>query len=38
LTRSFAARLEVTPVEIDAGHDMMVSRPGEVAEILLRIA
>jgi len=38
LTRRFAERLDVTPVEIDAGHDMMVSRPGEVANILLRIA
>jgi pimeloyl-ACP methyl ester carboxylesterase len=38
LTRRFADRLEVTPVEIDAGHDMMVSRPGEIADILLRIS
>lgn len=37
LTRAFAERLEVTPVEIDAGHDMMVSRPEEVAKTLLRI-
>jgi pimeloyl-ACP methyl ester carboxylesterase len=37
LTRKFAERLEVTPVEIDAGHDMMVSRPGEVAKVLLHI-
>jgi pimeloyl-ACP methyl ester carboxylesterase len=37
LTRKFAERLGVTPVEIDAGHDMMVSRPDEVAKVLLRI-
>ena len=37
LTRKFAERLEVTPVEIDAGHDMMVSRPDEVAKVLLHI-
>ncbi len=37
LTRVFAERLGVKPVEIDAGHDMMVSRPEEVAEVLLRI-
>ena len=37
LTRGFAERLGVKPVEIDAGHDMMVSRPEEVAEVLLRI-
>jgi pimeloyl-ACP methyl ester carboxylesterase len=37
LTRKFAERLEVTPVEIDAGHDMMVSRPDEVAKALLHI-
>jgi len=28
----------VTPVEIDAGHDLMVSRPGEVANVLLQLA
>jgi len=33
----FAERLEVTPVEIDAGHDMMVTRPDEVAKVLLHI-
>lgn len=38
LTRRFAERLGVTPVEIDAGHDMMVSRPAEVAKVLLGIA
>lgn len=38
LTRRFAERLEVTPIEIDAGHDLMVSRPGEVAKVLLGIA
>lgn len=38
LTRGFAERLGVTPVEIDAGHDLMVSRPVEVAKVLLSIA
>ena len=38
LTRRFAERLGVTPVEIDAGHDLMVSRPGEVANVLLQLA
>jgi pimeloyl-ACP methyl ester carboxylesterase len=37
LTRGFAERLGVEPIEIDAGHDMMVSRAEEVAEALLRI-
>lgn len=37
LTRGFAERLGVKPVEIDAGHDMMISRPKEVAEVLLKI-
>ena len=37
LTRGFADRLGVKPVEIDAGHDMMVSRPEEVAEVLLDV-
>jgi pimeloyl-ACP methyl ester carboxylesterase len=37
LTREFARRLGVTPVEIDAGHDMMVVRPEETAAALLRI-
>ena len=37
LTRKFAERLGVTPLEIDAGHDLMVSRPDEVAKILLGI-
>lgn len=37
LTRGFAERLGVKPIEIDAGHDMMVSRAEEVAEALLRI-
>ena len=37
LTRGFAGRLGVKPVEIDAGHDMMVSRPQDVAEALLRV-
>lgn len=38
LTRMFAERLGVTPLEIEAGHDLMVSRPDEVAKILLGIA
>jgi pimeloyl-ACP methyl ester carboxylesterase len=38
LTRGFAERLKVEPVKIDAGHDLMVSRPAETAEILLKIA
>jgi pimeloyl-ACP methyl ester carboxylesterase len=37
LTRGFADRLGVVPVEIDAGHDMMISRPQEVAKVLLNI-
>jgi pimeloyl-ACP methyl ester carboxylesterase len=37
LTRGFAERLGVKPVEIEAGHDMMISRPEEVAEVLLNI-
>jgi pimeloyl-ACP methyl ester carboxylesterase len=36
LAREFAERLGVKPVEIDAGHDMMLSRPGEIAEVLLK--
>ena len=38
LTRRFAERLGVKPIEIDAGHDLMVSRPGEVAKVLLGLA
>jgi len=38
LTRKFAERLGVAPIEIDAGHDMMVSRPVEVAKALLAVA
>jgi len=38
LTRRFAERLGVAPVEIDSGHDMMVSRPDEIAKVLLAIA
>jgi pimeloyl-ACP methyl ester carboxylesterase len=38
LTEGFAERLKVEPMKIDAGHDMMVSRPNEVAGILLRIS
>ncbi len=37
LTREFARRLGVAPVEIDAGHDMMVVRPEETAAALLRL-
>jgi hypothetical protein len=37
LTKIFAERLGVEPVEKEAGHDMMVSRPGEVARMLLNI-
>jgi pimeloyl-ACP methyl ester carboxylesterase len=37
LTRGFAARLGVEPVPIDAGHDMMVVKPEEVAKVLLEI-
>lgn len=32
LTEQFAARLGVEPRKIEAGHDMMVSRPAEVVE------
>lgn len=38
LTRGYAKRLNVKPIEIEAGHDLMVSKPGEVAGALLRIA
>lgn len=38
LTRGFAERLGVKPVEIDAGHDMMVVKPEEVARVLLQTA
>lgn len=31
LTRRFAGRLGVEPIEIDAGHDMMVVKPADVA-------
>jgi pimeloyl-ACP methyl ester carboxylesterase len=37
LTAGFAERLGVRPAKIEAGHDLMVSRPAEVAEVLLRI-
>lgn len=37
LTQGFAARLDVEPVQIDAGHDMMVSRPADIAEVLCGI-
>ena len=37
LTRGFAERLGVKPVEIEGGHDLMVSRPAEVAKVLLEI-
>lgn len=35
LTTGFAERLGVKPVQIQAGHDMMVSKPAEVAEVLV---
>ncbi len=38
LTRGFADRLGVKPIEIDAGHDMMISRPDDVAKVLLSIS
>jgi pimeloyl-ACP methyl ester carboxylesterase len=38
LTQGFAGRLGVKPVKIDAGHDMMVVRPQEVADAILRAA
>lgn len=37
LTKGFADRLGVQPFQIDAGHDMMVSQPAAVAEVLLNI-
>jgi hypothetical protein len=37
LTRGFAQRLGVEPLALDAGHDMMVAWPQEVAEALLRV-
>ena len=37
LTKGFAERLQVEPRKIDAGHDMMVSKTEETAEILLGI-
>lgn len=37
LTRGFARRLGVEPLALDAGHDMMVAWPQEVAEALLRV-
>ncbi len=37
LTRGFAERLGVKPVEIDAGHDMMVVCREKVAEVLLQL-
>lgn len=37
LTRGYAARLGVKPVEIDAGHDLMVSKSEEVAGVLASI-
>ncbi len=38
LTRKFAERLGVKPVEIDAGHDMMVVKPEDVARVLLEVS
>ena len=37
LTRGFVERLGVQPIELEAGHDMMVARSQEVAEALLRV-
>ena len=37
LTKGFAERLGVKPIEIDAGHDMMVVKPEETAAVLLSI-
>lgn len=37
LTKGFSGRLQVEPYTIDAGHDMMVSKSEEVAEILSSI-
>ena len=36
LARTFAAKLNVVPEEVDAGHDVMLSRPRLLAEHLLR--
>jgi len=36
--RTFAARIGCTPIEIEGGHDVMVSRPAEVAGLLLAIS
>ena len=38
LTQGFAERLMVEPIKIEAGHDLMVSRPADVAGLLLQIA
>ena len=35
--RKFAARIGCTPIEIEGGHDIMVSKPAEVAKLLLAI-
>jgi pimeloyl-ACP methyl ester carboxylesterase len=37
LTRAYAKRIGVTPVEIDASHDLMVSKPEEVAAAMTGI-
>jgi hypothetical protein len=31
-------RLGMEPVELDGGHSPMLARPGELAELLLRLA
>lgn len=36
--RKFAARIGCTPIEIEGSHDVMVSKPAEVAKVLLAIA
>jgi pimeloyl-ACP methyl ester carboxylesterase len=35
--RTFAARIGCVPIEIEGSHDLMVSRPAEVARVLLSI-
>ena len=37
LARSFAARLNVVPEEIEGGHDVMLSRPRQLADHLLHL-
>ncbi len=37
LTRGFAGRIGVTPLEINAGHDLMIAKAEEVTDILLKL-